>query len=316
MSFPPEPRKRRGGVEQPRRSVPSRQKLNLAIEPGAEIQFSEKFIDEESSMKPKESFDTSSDSQNIRKKRNRPTKRERMNKPLPQPEIPGYEEGNTIPAPQLLLGEDSESINSSPKLKRSKRSIKDKKRKGTRKGAKLDQIPKKNISSQDLLLCKKPKKSRTKTPQAKSPSKLLKSEKQINPDMKNSSTGKENYMVAILPTPDENSDDVDFSPRRYSKLPVPRFPKGSERGDGLMPLETLAETTEVFTNAFRTDLYEGVKARRKATAPERDLSRPIPNWFQFQVPIPTQCGISEEERLASREYDINRLLHAVKVSAM
>ena len=91
----------------------------------------------------------------------------------------------------------------------------------------------------------------------------------------------------------------------------PNFPSKIEGGDGMMPLETMAETTEIFTNAFRTDKYEGAVSRRKP-APEADLSQPVPGWLPFQVPIVPHPNDVEFEREATKQYDLTKLLHKAK----
>ena len=91
----------------------------------------------------------------------------------------------------------------------------------------------------------------------------------------------------------------------------PNFPSRFDGGDGMMPLETMAETTEIFTNAFRTDKYEGAVSRRKP-APEADLSQPVAGWLPFQVPIVPHPNDIEFEREATKQYDLTKLLHKAK----
>ena len=105
---------------------------------------------------------------------------------------------------------------------------------------------------------------------------------------------------------DDNSDTISQDLR----LPIPDF-NGSERGDGLKPLETLADTTIYDTNAFGDDKYDFAQ-KNAPYKPDADLIQPVSGWLKFQVPIVPKPSDTEYERQASKMFDITRLLHQAK----
>ena len=132
--------------------------------------------------------------------------------------------------------------------------------------------------------------------------------------------------VTILSIPDDSPTkpkQTDFNPRQSSgsssslsgqqqakRLPIPIF-KGDEHGDGLMPLETLAETTIYETNAFGEEKYDA-PVKRTPYRPTADLIQPVAGWLKFQVPLVPKPVDTEYERQASKMFDITRLLHQAK----
>ena len=95
-----------------------------------------------------------------------------------------------------------------------------------------------------------------------------------------------------------------------SRLPLPVFPVGPGGGDGLTPIETMAETQEFQTNAFKEEKYDGIPKRRPLYEP--DLAQPVAGWLKFQVPIVPKPDDVEYERQATKQFDIARLLHQAK----
>ena len=98
--------------------------------------------------------------------------------------------------------------------------------------------------------------------------------------------------------------------QQAKRLPIPIF-SGDEHGDGLMPLETLAETTIYETNAFGEEKYDA-PIKRTPYRPTADLIQPVAGWLKFQVPLVPKPVDTEYERQASKMFDITRLLHQAK----
>lgn len=101
------------------------------------------------------------------------------------------------------------------------------------------------------------------------------------------------------------------SSKGSSRLPLPNFSSLPSGTDGLKPLETMAETMEMQTNAFNQEKYEAAPVRRYSRSNE-DLLQPITGWLKFQVPIIPKPDDVEYEREATKQFDISRLLHQAK----
>ena len=98
--------------------------------------------------------------------------------------------------------------------------------------------------------------------------------------------------------------------KQSSRLPLPVFPVGPGGGDGLTPIETMADTQEFQTNVFKEEKYDGIPKRKPLYEP--DLTQPIAGWLKFQVPIVPKPDDVEYERQATKQFDIARLLHQAK----
>ena len=98
-----------------------------------------------------------------------------------------------------------------------------------------------------------------------------------------------------------------------SRLPIPDFSSLPSGADGLKPLETIADTIDMQTNAFNQDGYQAAPVRRY-TGRNDDLLEPIKGWLKFQVEIIPKPDDLEYEREATKEFDISRLLHQAKTS--
>ena len=146
-------------------------------------------------------------------------------------------------------------------------------------------------------------------PEKPSPKKKTKKAKKKVPKKVSQPSDDQFIQVIQIPKAEEAQAEPPESPGSVRDKP-PTFPSRGD-GDGMMPLETMAETTEIFTNAFRTDKYEGAVSRRKP-APEADLSHPVEGWLAFQVPIVPHPDDVEFERQATKQYDLSRLLHKAK----
>lgn len=113
------------------------------------------------------------------------------------------------------------------------------------------------------------------------------------------------------PLPKSSSKPAASSKKAAGKLPPPVLPSVNDHGDGLMPIETVAETIEPQTNVFRADKYDGAVNRRKP-GHEADMSQPVAGWLKFQVPIVPKPDDVQFERQATKQFDISRLLHQAK----
>lgn len=94
-----------------------------------------------------------------------------------------------------------------------------------------------------------------------------------------------------------------------------RLPAFPNKGDGLSPLITMAETTLCEeTNVFGD--FKESKGRSTKNTADIDLKFETPSGLlSFQVPLISSVNDESIEKLASSTYDIPRLLHHAKVSS-
>ena len=89
------------------------------------------------------------------------------------------------------------------------------------------------------------------------------------------------------------------------RLPAPDFTILASRGDGLTPLETVADTTIYETMAFQ---FDGKKEEANDLNRE-ELADPVPGWLRLQVPIIPKPDDSEVEHQSASMFDIIKLVH-------
>ena len=126
--------------------------------------------------------------------------------------------------------------------------------------------------------------------------------------------------MTILTIPTEAPEPLPKNPtpkqaittkKTSNHLPLPVLPPVNGHGDGLMPLETMAETIEPQTNVFAADKYDGASSKRKY-GHDTDMSQSVAGWLKFQVPIVPKPDDDQYERQATKQFDISRLLHQAK----
>ena len=266
-------------------------------------------------------------------------------KPKRKNSVKASEEGAIEPAPQILFAAGDEEV-PEKKKKKSKKS-KDGKKKKSKKSkkssnaaadaqsfvpAKLARSTERFDESKSVVIKRNPALSnanvgkRPPLPDSRGITGLARSQFAFEPRPSKKDTTDDPYVTILTiptdapenprpksvtkPKPKVSSSSMS-RPSSSSRLPLPNFSSLPSGTDGLKPLETMAETVDMQTNAFNQDGYHAAPIRRHSSRND-DLLEPIKGWLKFQVAIIPKPDDVEYEREATKQFDISRLLHQAK----